>query len=621
MTRRSSASSASLTLLAVALAWAAGCSREPVPAPPSLDESSHRAPPAGELVGFTGAYGSHVWLGIPFAAPPAGERRWRAPEPIASWEGVRQALEFGSPCPQLASPFGGIVDQEPGSFGGREDCLYLNVYAPRLGESAVPRGEDRLPVMVWIHGGGNVIGHAGFYDGGNLAQRQKVVVVTLNYRLGPLGWFRHAALRSTASDAREASGNFATLDQILALEWVQKNIAAFGGDPDNVTIFGESAGGRNVLALLLSPLAEGLFHRAIAQSGSARELLVGSAERWSDAPEPGHRNSSNEVIARLLIAEGQARDRSGARTLLGQMTQAEIARLLRATSPSALLAVYEKEEHEGLIDVPNVFGDGVVVSAEHPLERFATPGGFNRVPIMLGTNKDEQKTFMFANPRHVRRWLFLFPRLRDEASYNAAARALSATWKLVGADAPAEAICRSGWPQVYVYRWDWDEEPAILGADLSVMLGAGHGVEIPFVFGHYKLSPRADAFFTTENEPGREELSSRMMSYWTEFARSGRPGRGRKGELPEWTAWAAGPGEAPRLMVLDTEAGGGVRMSSERVTAESVIARVEAEPRLGSGEARCRVYREVERSLRGIGETFAGAEQQCPPPPAGVATR
>jgi para-nitrobenzyl esterase len=430
------------------------CAREPAPRAPVPDPSSHRAPPAGELVGFVGAYGSHVWLGIPFAEPPAGERRWRAPQPAMRWEGVRQALAFGSPCPQIASPFGGVVDQEPGSFAGDEDCLYLNVYAPRFAENAIPGGANRLPVMVWIYGGGNLIGHASFYDGGNLAQRQNVVVVTINYRLGPLGWLRHAALRATASDAREASGNFGTLDQILALQWVQENIAAFGGDPDRVTIFGESAGGRNVLALLLSPLAKDLFHRAIAQSGSARDLDAEPAEQFSDAPEPGHRNSSNEVIASLLVADGTARDRSAARRALEEMRPAEVAAYLRGTSPEALLAAYETEEQEGLADVPNIFGDGVVLPSDLPLERFATPGGFNAVPVMLGTNRDENKIFMFPNPKYVRRWLPILPRLRDEASYNATAAALTAAWKLVGADAPAEAMRRSGWPDVYVYRWD-----------------------------------------------------------------------------------------------------------------------------------------------------------------------
>lgn len=601
-----------LALLATALLFGGACRRMLLPPPPVADPSAHRAPPAGELVGFTGAYGSHVWLGIPFAVPPVGERRWRAPEPAEAWVGVRQALEFGSPCPQLASPFGGVVDRDPGTFAGDEDCLYLNVYAPRFAKRALTLGGDPLPVMVWIHGGGNVVGHASFYDGGNLAERQNVVVVTINYRLGPLGWFRHAALRATAADAAEASGNFGTLDQILALQWVQKNIAAFGGDPENVTIFGESAGARDVLALLLSPLAEGLFHRAIAQSGSARGLVLDRAERFADAPEPGHPNSSNEVIARLLVADGRAADREAAKAALHRMAEAEVAETLRSASAEELLAAYSTDLHEGLIDVPNVFGDGVVVASGRPLERFATPGGFHAVPVVLGTNRDENKTFMFRNPEYVRRRLGILPRLRDEESYDGRAAALAAAWKLVGADAPAEAMHRSGWSQVYVYRWDWDEEPTLLGADLSAMVGAGHALEIPFVFGHYDLGPEGNVIFTSDNEAAREDLSANMMSYWAEFARSGSPGRGNQRELPEWTAWDPSSAEAPKFMILDTPAGGGLRMSSEVVTAETLIAQVESDPRLGSGEARCGTYREVERWLDGIGESFAGAEQ-CGP--------
>ena len=611
MTRRLQPLASLSALVIFALITAAACTREPPPPDPSPSADAQRTAPAGELVGFHGRYGSHVWMGIPYARPPVGELRWRAPEPAPRWDGVRKALEAGSPCPQLASSIGGIVDQERGTFVGDEDCLFLNVYAPSFAESAIPRGQNRLPVMVWIHGGGNVVGHSTFYDGGNLAQRQNVVVVTLNYRLGPLGWFRHAALRADASNAREASGNLAILDQILALEWVQKNISAFGGNPGNVTIFGESAGARNVLALLLSPLAKDLFHRAISQSGSARELVLDRAENFSDAPEPGLAESSNEIIARLLISNGRAQDRDGAKAALSKMAHSEVAALLRGTRPDALIAAYQTEEGEGLIHVPNVFGDGVVLPKEPPLERFATPGGFNRVPILLGTNRDEVKTFLIGSPKHVRRWLPILPRLRDEANYLATAALETAAWKLVGVDAPAEAILRSGWPEVYAYRWDWDEEPTLLGADLSMMLGAGHGLEIPFVFGHYELGPRGNVIFTSENAPGREQLSAQMMSYWAEFARSGRPGRGVAGDMPEWTAWDAGSPSAAKFMILDTQAGGGARMSSDVMTARSVVAQAESDPNLGSGEARCDVYRELKRRLSGLDAKFEAFERDC----------
>ena len=593
--RSSFARAARHALLGLALA-SIGCGGGPAPAPPVVDASSHRMPPAGEVVGFTGAYGSHVWLGLPFAAPPVGEERWRAPAPAPVWTGVREATAFGSPCGQIASPFAGVVDQDPGTPAGSEDCLYLNIYAPRAAPDKVPTGDERMPVMVWIHGGGNSIGHASFYDGGNLASSQEVVVVTVNYRLGPFGWFRHASLRDGARDAAEASGNFGTLDQIRALEWVRDNIAAFGGDPGNVTIFGESAGARDVLALILSPMAKGLFHRAISQSGSARKLALDEAEDFAGAPDHGLPNSSNEILTRLLVSAGRANDHDAAIEVMVDMTPAEIASFLRATSWPDLMNAYVTDDMEGIPDVPNVFGDGTVITSVPPLVALSTPGGFNDVPVMFGTNRDETKIFMFASPRNVRQFLGFLPRLRDPDTYNASAEVASLAWKLVGADAPAEAMRRGGASDVYVYRWDWDEEPTMLGSDLSEMIGAAHGFEIPFVFAHYDLGPRGNVVWTEENLPGRKALSQQMMSYWAEFARSGRPGTGGPIGAVEWTAWNP---DGEKFIVLDTPAAGGSHMSADATDPAEVIALLSDDPRLGA--ARCEVARRTNQTLEGIG--------------------
>ncbi|MGH7859373.1 MAG: carboxylesterase family protein, partial [Candidatus Binatia bacterium] len=278
-------------LLSLLILAGAACRPEP-PAPAKADPESRRSLPAGEVVGSTGRYGAHVWLGIPYAKPPVGALRWRAPEPREAWNGVREALAPPAVCAQLPSRFGGVESDDPEKPVGGEDCLYLNVYAPRFSPGEVPKAGSRLPVLFWIHGGGNVIGHASFYDGGNLAATHRVVVVALNYRLGPLGWFRHEALRAEAGSADDRSGNYGTLDLVRGLEWVRENVAGFGGDPGNVTIFGESAGGRNVFSLLLSPKARGLFHRAIVQSGGTGTAPVETAETLADATPPGHRNSS-----------------------------------------------------------------------------------------------------------------------------------------------------------------------------------------------------------------------------------------------------------------------------------------------------------------------------------------
>jgi para-nitrobenzyl esterase len=572
--------------------------KPPVPAEPprTADLVSQRTlPGGGDVVGYTGRYGSHVWLGIPYAEPPVGERRWRAPAPPAAWNGTRDALAFGHACSQLRSIFGGVDDGGEGSLAGDEDCLTLNVYAPQMDAHAA--AQSRLPVLVWIHGGGNVVGLAGRYDGGRLAQTERVIVVTVNYRLGPLGWLRHASLREGVS-AAEQSGNFGLLDLVRALEWVRDNAAAFGGDPGNVTVFGESAGGRNVVTLLLSPLARGLFQRAIVQSGGTGTLAPAAAENFRDDPVPGHESSSNEVLVRLLVAAGEAADAAAARQALASLPAQRVAAFLRGRTPEQLFAAYTLDPDESLPDVPQVFADGVVLPEGDALGHFARPDGWNRVPVIAGTNLDENLLFMFMDRRYVRRWLGVLPQVREPDLYLASGEARSALWKFTGADAPIAAMWRTQ-PNVYAYRFDWDEEPTLLGLDVSTYVGAAHGFEIPFVFGHWDLGRLGNVIFDAANEAGREALSAQMMSYWASFAWTGDPGRGRRGELPAWTAWDDRAG-APKYMILDTPDGGGLRMGSEAVTVESVLAQVESDPRLATQRERCFVYHELAAWGRGF---------------------
>jgi para-nitrobenzyl esterase len=487
---------------------------------------------------------------------------------------------------------GGVDGAPAGSPVGSEDCLYLNVWAPRFQPEAIPSGEKRLPVMVWIHGGGNTIGEAGFYNGGNLAATHDLVVVSINYRLGPFGWFRHASLRS-AADAAEASGNFGTLDLIHALHWVRDHIDAFGGDPDNVTIFGESAGGQNVFTLLLSPAADGLFHRAIVQSGGLWMSDVVEAENLVDDTQPGSKVSSNEVLLRLLIEDERAAGREAAKGRLAVMSSAETAAYLRGKSNFEILGTYQQDPGSGMIDMPKVFPDGTVLPDDDPMRRLSRADGYNVVPVMLGTTRDENKLFMYFDPRHVQHVLGVFPRLRNEREYNLIAEYLARMWKATGADQPAAAMRAAQGPSVYVYRFDWDEEPTILFADASTMVGAAHGFEIPFVFGHFDLGPEGNIIFSDGNAAGRRSLAVQMMSYWAEFAYNGAPGRGRFGELPEWTAWQNGDAVRPRFMVLDTAADGGVRMSSEALTVADVLAAVDDDPRLRDQQERCTIFREL----------------------------
>ena len=554
-------------------------------APATPDPATVRTTRSGGVLGTAGRHGGDAWLGIPYASPPVGDLRWRAPRPPEPWSGTREAIRFAPPCPQLASPFGGIEDVSQGKPAGSEDCLYVNVWAPKDARA--------LPVMVWIHGGGNSVGHGGFYDGSNLASTENVVVLTLNYRLGPLGFFRHAALRGEGTTAAERSGNYATLDLVRALEWVRDDIAAFGGDPGNVTVFGESAGGTNVVALLVSPLARGLFHRAIVQSAGLRTFTMEEGERFADDPVPGHRHSSNELLVALLLRDGLARDRAAARKRAVTMGRDEAASYLRGKKAEDLLTVAAPGNFGGLLDLPLVFQDGVVLPREAPYEALGQRGRYHRVPIMLGTTRDETKLFLFTNPALVRRWFGVFPVVRDPLRYDLAAEYGSKMWKAGGADELAIRLRKAKGPGVYVYRFDWDEEPKILGTDLGKLLGAAHAFEVPFAFGNFNLGREGNRLWTRENEPGRVALSAAMMSYWAAFASTGDPGTGRRGELPRWSAWDGSGEGKPTFVVLDTPAGGGIRMSTEVVTKASVLAQIEADPRMPTADLKCERFREL----------------------------
>jgi para-nitrobenzyl esterase len=414
-------------------------------------------------------------------------------------------------------------------------------------------------------------------------------VVAINYRLGPLGWFRHSSLRDGDTSEADRSGNFGTLDIVRALEWVQENISAFGGDPNNVTIFGESAGGTDVYTMLVSPRAKGLFHRAIAQSGSTYFFETDAAENFTE--EDGSAGSSSEVLLSLLQADALASDRASAKAKLASMSSPEIARYLREKPAEDFLSVYSTDETEGLIEVPSLFREGDVIPVEEATERLSKAETWNQVPVILGTNRDENKLFMFGDPKWVRQWFGIIPRLRDEEGFNLEARYRSMMWKASGSDEPAAAI-RGNSEQVWSYRFDWDEEPTMLGADFSVLLGAAHGFEIPFVFGHFNLGEAGNVIFTDENLAGREELSETMMSYWVQFAASGNPNQGRDGTLATWSAWDPERG-ANKFLVLDTKADGGRQMSSASVTQESVLAEAEEDNILAGREDRCEILENI----------------------------
>src|SRR6478736_2775821 len=283
----------------------------------------------GLLTGTSGLSADmRVYRGIPFAAPPVGDLRWKAPQPAPRWQGLRQAAEFSNACWQTQYPPAAAIYQAklpPLS----EDCLYLNIWTPS--KSA----KDRLPVMVWIHGGGFTRGFSGTssYNGEVLA-RKGAVIVTINYRLGIFGFFAHPQL--SAESGHPASGNYALLDQIAALQWVQKNIAAFGGDTSRVTIFGESAGSWAVNALMASPLAKGLFQRAIGESGG----LFSPMKTLAEAEKEG------EKLGRLLAPDSTPKKPKNS----GDPAQQDILKALRAMPPGELLKAGETETVRTIVD-------------------------------------------------------------------------------------------------------------------------------------------------------------------------------------------------------------------------------------------------------------------------------
>ncbi|MEH6571508.1 MAG: carboxylesterase family protein, partial [Halioglobus sp.] len=303
------------------------------------DTATERSTRYGQVIGFIDNNESHTWMGIPYAQAPVGELRWRAPLEPQSWEGTYEALQAGDFCKQFGSQMESRPPSEWGKPIGSEDCLKLNIFAPAFAADAVPEGDQRLPVMVYVHGGGNMVGYANQfkYSGTQLANTHDVVVVTFNYRLGPFGWFSHPALNSGGS-AEDQSGNYGNLDSIRALKWVQDNIEAFGGNPDNVTLFGESAGGMNTFVLLASPLAQGLFHKAIVQSGiTTKTTPLSSAQNYVNSAEPGDKNSSREVLNSFLVADGLAGSRQEATEYQNGMSSAEISDYLRSKSADDLL--------------------------------------------------------------------------------------------------------------------------------------------------------------------------------------------------------------------------------------------------------------------------------------------
>ena len=436
--------------------------------------------------------GGYCFLGLPFAAPPTGDLRWRPPRPPAAWQGVRDATRFGPSCPQPANP----ALSGPTS----EDCLYLNVYTPALGSD-----EGGLPVLIWIHGGRFTLGAGRDYDGTKLAALG-IVVVTINHRLGALGFLAHPAL---AARPGGASGNYGLMDQLAALRWVQDNIARFGGDPGNVTIAGQSSGGLSVLAHMVSRGSHGLFHRAIVQSGSfaltQQSLAAAEADGQAFAARGGCPDQTAGCLRRLPVAD------------------------LVSSYPSAA--------------IPGVV-DGEVI--EEPIGTALAAGRFARVPIINGINHDEERVFVTTAEAVVGGGFVGVPEAVTAESYERViagvlgvpptrAAAVAAEYPLDAYPSPLVAFSAmvsdanfacpalqiNRWTSAYVptfaYEFNDDNAPLRYPPPLAGPPVATHKSEFPYLF------DLPDAPLQDPLSPDQQTLAAGMRGAWANFAASGNP--------------------------------------------------------------------------------------------------
>ena len=438
--------------------------------------------------------------GIPYAAAPVGRLRWRPPKDHVRWSTPFDATRFGNHCPQVASFFG--------TASITEDCLFLNIFAPKE-EAKAQTNLHRYSVMVWIHGGVFTVGESDDYIPTKLVEQGDVIVVTINYRLGALGFLAHPAL--TAESPDHISGNYGIMDQQFALRWVQRNIAAFGGDPDNVTIFGESAGGRSVFLQVASPMAAGLFHRGVVESGAYFGLT---------APALADEEAHGENFAARIGCNDQS------------------ARCLRSKSVAEILPNWDIFESS-----PNV--DGKVLP-QSPDKAFAA-GQFNHVPMIHGANHDEWRFFvaLFFDLAGAPITADGYPSVVESMVGADAAPLVLAEYPLdhfdspdlavgaIGTDSifacPARAIDQVLSPQVPTFTYEFNDmnAPEVFLPPVSFPYGVTHASELRYLF---KLT------WGGQLDGSQRELSNEMIRYWAQFAKSGDPNSSGASFWPQYDA-------------------------------------------------------------------------------------
>ena len=455
------------------------------------------------------------WKGIPYATPPIGPLRWKAPLDPTPWIGIRKTKRFGNSAAQYMLFLGPV---------GSEDCLYLNIWRPKTPET-------KLPVYFYIHGGGNSIGSSAevAYYGNAVAEKSKLLYISVNYRLGAMGWFIHPKVTNTGS-VEDKSGNFGTLDLIKALEWVRDNIEAFGGDPSNVTIAGESGGAFNVLSLLISPSAKELFHHAVVESALSLIWNTETAE-----------TQSKRLLIKLFIKDRKAMNQQQAEQMINDMSKKEIDNYLRSKSAFKIIKSIPTMDF-GMSEWRTIFTDGNIIPKEG-FNVFSTGKWANMVPLIIGCTKDELKLFGYFRkepPKNTREYDLIW-------GYR------SLLWRVSGLDSIAYQMTLNSDLPVYAYRFDWgtldSNGVSVLPKDLGRNVGAHHASEVPFFLGMGmgSISMLLGKTHTKHNQIGREKLTDLCMNYLANFARFGNP----NGEnLPNWSSWDKAEGKN-KILVLN----------------------------------------------------------------------
>jgi para-nitrobenzyl esterase len=447
------------------------------------------------------------WFDIPYAQAPVGDLRWRAPRALIAPQQMIAERE-DTACVQQTSSYAGVEGGAEGVIGS-EDCLFLDIRAPKdfIGKN--------YPVMLWIHGGSNTTGLKDYYDYSKLAAAKGVVVVAINYRLGALGWFTHPAIQGQQNGEDQAS-NFGHLDIIHSLKWVRDNIAGFGGDAANVTVFGESAGAHNVYALLASPLAKGLFHRAIAQSGYTGTSSLASAYNL-DGTDTFVTRGAWQITQKLLAQQG---------TDESDITDEALRERLKSSDAREFIALYN-DKPDTVDYSPLTTADGIVIPAVGMAAALADPQYGKNVPVISGANKDEV-TLWFALHRYFMETSYPFTKLlppkvsiKDPQLYNFWVRTRSQAWKARGVDEPLSAMEQAGYKALYNYRFDWDDQEKSFFIDFPSIFGAAHGTDISFITGDFKYGP-VTAYIYPEGD-SRDQMERTFMNIWGDFAHSGVP--------------------------------------------------------------------------------------------------